>query len=202
MAENEGKNLKKLLTKKGKARLNEKEKNRVCILLAEGYSQSEVAQIIAKESKKLVTPSQIKHYADSEKWIPKIIEARGRDIEKAMLIPITGLAFRSRQYQFMFDGVKERYEQYEENIKGYDLERFLPKRFLLLHGLLQDEGKQLLGILESAKKDMREARILQGPVESEDTELDFDEIVESITISRKRRKGQRDLAKKAGLIHD
>ena len=200
MAKNEEKTCTKLIQKKKNKQLTKEEKNSICVLLA-SHSLGETAELISRKTKKDISRSRVQYYMESEKWIPKIIEARGKDIEKAMLVPITGLAFRSRQYQALFDGAKERYQLYKENIKGFDIERFLPIRFKLLREFIKDEEKVLLEILDSAKRDMREARILQGPAE-EETELDFDEIVESITISRKRRKGQRDLAKKAGLAHD
>lgn len=191
MSENKGKKNSQKLPKK---RLNRGEKEKVCCLLAEGYSWSETAKLISMETGKDITRFQIKYYATSQKWIPKILEARKKDFEKASLVPITGLTFRARQYQTLFEDSRERYESLK-NLKSDD-----PEIIIARVKAQKDEVRLSLSILDYARRDFNESRILEKGSEEGESEFNFAEIVESIVISRRRRIRHYNLARKAGLL--
>jgi len=176
--------------------LNRREKERVCCLLAEGYSWSEVAELVSLETGKSITRFQIKYYSTSPKWIPKILEARKKDFETASLIPITGLAFRARQYQTFFEESKQRYESLR-TLKSED-----PEMMIAGVRAQKEEVRLALSILDSARRDFNETRMLEDGSGEGESELNFNEIIDSIVISRRRRVRHYNLARKAGLLNE
>jgi len=167
----EGKTLEKA-TKSN--RLTEKEKIRLVTLLGEGYTHAEVVKILSEESKKKITFGQVKHYATSEKWLPKIIEMRKNCYDRSLLIPIAGLDYRMRKYQELYN---EEERKKQKNV------------FLLLQ------------ILNAVRIEMSEAQayLKNKGGDEEDEVIDFVEIVRRLRVSRKTRKDHKAIAKAAGL---
>jgi len=66
----------------------------------------------------------------------------------------------------------------------------------------KEEVRLALSILDSARRDFNETRMLEDGSGEGESELNFNEIIDSIVISRRRRVRHYNLARKAGLLNE
>lgn len=158
----------------GSNRLRLREKQYIVDLIAQGKTQSEVAKTAAKLFKKKVTLDQVRYYSRTRR--EEIIEKRGNEVELALNIEISCLAYRLQKLQDLLDELLKEKPPDEKAIR----------RTLQLADMMMDRAYRRLA-----------RRRVMAEDDSEDV-IDFLEVKRRLRMTRRSIKEMKEMEKRVG----